>query len=694
MDTQNTKISPYDTAYQQKMAQEQKAQATTPIYKKPTLAEKTKGAVQDTKNKIEQKNETARQAYNKPTPEYPTNTMPTETEDELQKAIDGIDFTKKGAEAGATASQSIQDAEMPKYKRATFKDILFDPQFEGKRDSLLANAIGTALGSGIARIGGTDLGVKSALQQYNEAQAQNYAQMQADKDQRALEADIASRETMNAQKVAMEARLADTVADRYIKEYNATEDAKIKKEVLNQMSKDSELWANLGDKEKLDLAAYMGIVSGNYSLTDLLIQKYAPNMLDMLDALMDKLTNGEWSKLRGKKPTNTDNPDSPTEEPQKKKITNSLGQVITEEDFSDPNKKYRIVQVPLGMGKYETVMLPGFLDDRKTIESFYDNVADMIVNNHNLTPDDAREIMKEIERDWYVPYAISQAKGSIEKKLKEKEEKEKANAKAETAAATAESNFINALQGIRDNTKLTPQQRLDKLNALDPSVTQDPVYTNLYNTQLKMAQEGLAKEEFDRKVATANKTLSNITFNYGDMKGSLDKLKAFKENNSSIIAQSPELKQKVDDMEQKIYTKSTLIPAEKTINTALTTALAGKNATGRYTISDEGYLSQGGFGAIDPGTYDTRYANKVAKGLTNAMAIIGKEGYGIPDQIIKDIDPDGNLTTNGIKYYITQSNAFKAAKRLVNCKYYQKAKNQDEDYKNLKAMIEFYEKKD
>lgn len=319
MDTQNTKISPYDTAYQQKMAQEQKAQATTPIYKKPTLAEKTKGAVQDTKNKIEQKNETARQAYNKPTPEYPTNTMPTETEDELQKAIDGIDFTKKGAEAGATASQSIQNAEMPKYKRATFKDILFDPQFEGKRDSLLANAIGTALGSGIARIGGTDLGVKSALQQYNEAQAQNYAQMQADKDQRALEADIASRETMNAQKVAMEARLADTVADRYIKEYNATEDAKIKKEVLEQMAKDSEVWANLGDKEKLDLAAYMGIVSGNYSLTDLLIQKYAPGMLDMLDALMDKLTNGEWSKLRGKKPANTDNPDSPqTTDPQKK----------------------------------------------------------------------------------------------------------------------------------------------------------------------------------------------------------------------------------------------------------------------------------------------------------------------------------------------------------------------------------------
>jgi hypothetical protein len=301
--------------------------------------------------------------------------------------------------------------------------------------------------------------------------------------------------------------------------------------------------------------------------------------------------------------------------------------------------------------------------------------------------------MKEIERDWYVPYAISQAKGSIEKKLKEKEEGETAAANAEAAAAQAESDFVKSVQAIRDNTTLTPQQKLNKLKALDSSVTTNETYLKLYDTQIKEAEKGVAQDKLNAEVKDAQKKLGNITFDYGDLDGSLEKIKAFEDTNAALLSQSPELRSDVSALKQKVKTKNILRPAEDVINKSVTTALAGKNATMPYRFTDEGDIKLAGFVADNPETYDTSYSNKVAKAIYTSMINDNNNTLSIPEQLMNSLNKDGNKSIYEVKYYVKQSPAFKAAKKLLNSEYYQNAKNQKEDYKKLKAMVDFYENK-
>ena len=65
----------------------------------------------------------------------------------------------------------------------------------------------------------------------------------------------------------------------------------------------------------------------------------------------------------------------------------------------------------------------------------------------------------------------------------------------------------------------------------------------------------------------------------------------------------------------------------------------------------------------------------------------------IPEQLMNSLNQDGNKSIYEVKYYVKQSPAFKAAKKLLNSKYYKNAKNQKEDYKKLKAAVDFYENK-
>ena len=657
---------------------------------KKTWEQKQAEKTAEHEKRIQDWKDSAKNDYVQTPVNYPKSEMPSTRAEDTENVVDKINFTQKGAEQGDTARQAIENAKLPKYKRITLKDILNDPQFEGKRDSLIANAIGTALGSGLARTGGTDLGVKSALQENNDTQAQNYAEMQAEKDKRALEAGVAPIETLNAQQVAMEATLADTVANAYIERYKATEDAETKRVVLEQMLEDSDRIFNeliekgeAGDEQIINLATLMGLYSGDFSLTSRLIQKYAPQLIDVVERAVKKLTGQD---------TGDEDPEKKNDLPQwvidgnyntdgKGNLVTFGGNTATPEEIKD-DKKYRIFNA--GMGK-SVVLKEGEAYGYKK----EDELLNQLMDSPNLTDDDVIDLYKfGVNRPLSVE-DISKAKEAVAARRREQRLQEK----GEAAAAQAESDFVKSVQAIRDNTNLTPQQKLDKLKALDSSVTTNETYLKLYDTQIKEAEKGIAQEKLNAEVKDAQKKLGNITFDYGDLDGSLEKIKAFEDTNAALLSQSPELRSDVAALKQKMKTKNILQPAEDVINKTVTTVLSGKDAAMPFRITDEGDLKQAGFAAVNPETYDTNYSNKVAKALCTSLINDSNNTLNIPEQLMNSLNQDGNKSIYEVKYYVKQSPAFKAAKKLLNSKYYKNAKNQKEDYKKLKAAVDFYENK-
>lgn len=249
----------------------------------------------------------------------------------LDKRIN--DIIQQTAESGTNANAAMQNVNVPRNKMWTIRDIMNDPELEGMRDYLVADRLGTMWQNVGENLAGRTGNYQSKWEQYNDAMNKAYAENKANVDKSAVQANLDAINAGLAQQVALETSLADTAANTYIQRYKSLQDAETKRLVLKKMATDDSVWADLKDKEKLDLAAYMGILSGNYSLTELLIQKYAPQMLSLLDAFMDKMTDGKWSEWRNGQ-NQTGNPDAlestpPTDEKKNDSPVTSTGKYIT-----------------------------------------------------------------------------------------------------------------------------------------------------------------------------------------------------------------------------------------------------------------------------------------------------------------------------------------------------------------------------
>ena len=249
----------------------------------------------------------------------------------LDKRID--DIIQQTAESGTNANAAMQNVNVPRNKMWTIRDIMNDPELEGMRDYLVADRLGTMWQNVGENLAGRTGNYQSKWEQYNDAMNKAYAENKANVDKSAVQANLDAINAGLAQQVALETSLADTAANTYIQRYKSLQDAETKRLVLKKMATDDSVWADLKDEEKLDLAAYMGILSGNYSLTELLIQKYAPQMLSLLDAFMDKMTDGKWSEWRNRQ-NQTGNPDAPestppTDEKKNDSPVTSTGKYIT-----------------------------------------------------------------------------------------------------------------------------------------------------------------------------------------------------------------------------------------------------------------------------------------------------------------------------------------------------------------------------
>ena len=190
-------------------------------------------------------------------------------------------------QTGATAKEKIENV-MPKYSKQTWKNIMTSPEYSwDEKLELIMNGIGGALSAG-------DTG---QVQQTNKKMlddtiTQQYAQNIADRDKRAMNAQIEPIEAANKQYTDLELRMRDTVAGSYIDRYKAAQDTETKQQILQQLIDDSDTWARLSVDKKIDLLSYIQALDGTGSLLGMAIQKYMPDLFNKFD---------EWVKS-GKNP--------------------------------------------------------------------------------------------------------------------------------------------------------------------------------------------------------------------------------------------------------------------------------------------------------------------------------------------------------------------------------------------------------
>ena len=190
-------------------------------------------------------------------------------------------------QTGATAKEKIENV-LPKYSKQTWKNIMTNPEYSwDEKLELLINGIGGALSAG-------DTG---QVQQTNKKMmddiiTQQYAENIADRDRRAMNAQIEPIEAANKEYTDLELRMRDTVAGSYIDRYKAAQDATTKQEVLKQLINDSDVWTKLTPKQKIDMLSYIQALDGEGNLLGMAIQMYAPELFKKFD---------EWVKS-GKNP--------------------------------------------------------------------------------------------------------------------------------------------------------------------------------------------------------------------------------------------------------------------------------------------------------------------------------------------------------------------------------------------------------
>lgn len=399
---------------------------------------------------------------------------------------------------------------MPHHSTKTWRDIFTDPEYEGKRGSYLLDTLGGALRA--AETGNVE---DTAMNRQNRVLEENYAQNIADRDTRAMNMQLEGLEAANAQQVALETNLADTMANTYIQRYKAAQDAETKKQVLEQMAADSEELFNSvfsgedGEEKLFNLAALMGLYAGDFSLSQRLIQKYAPQLIEKFDAWLEGKGGGE-------------------EEPKKKEtITSEPMQspagtyIIDPQDVADNPDKY--IEIPLGMGKTMLVKRWGaYVEDGKinigVPKEEINAIEDALMNNPNLEDDERIAIAK----DWAGKGRANVTESEMKSRISQRDKNAAAQEKLEKDQQKKEEKFLTSVQDILKSND-TPQMKVKKLQALSTDGITNQVALSLYNSTMETNQKKVATSmqsaiETDGKLNNGQKAkqMRELLTNYGE----------------------------------------------------------------------------------------------------------------------------------------------------------------------------------
>lgn len=201
---------------------------------------------------------------------------------------------KDANEKGLAANRAIQNAEIPKWKRMTLNDVLFNPEYEGIRDSIVSQAVNARGANFLKGLAGKDSNYASAVDQFNKEQAERYSDAIADRDTRAADVQMADIEAANKRDVGETLQRADFDVDRELDRKGLLFDTETKRQVLNKMAENSQEFAKLypNPEDRMLLTAYQQYLSGDATMIDSLMSVYGPELVERLGPLMDKMLGG------------------------------------------------------------------------------------------------------------------------------------------------------------------------------------------------------------------------------------------------------------------------------------------------------------------------------------------------------------------------------------------------------------------
>lgn len=198
---------------------------------------------------------------------------------------------KDANEEGLAANRAIQSTEIPKLKRATIKDILLNPEYEGIRDSLASQAINARGANFMKGLAGKEGGYESAIDKYNKEQAARYSADVANRDTTATQAQLDALNAANKRDVGELLQRADFDVEKELERKGLLYDTESKKQVIEQMIDDSKVFKEKvpNPDDRLLLTAYQQYLSGDATALDAFITTYGTQLADKLDGLIKSI---------------------------------------------------------------------------------------------------------------------------------------------------------------------------------------------------------------------------------------------------------------------------------------------------------------------------------------------------------------------------------------------------------------------
>ena len=398
---------------------------------------------------------------------------------------------ERAAEQGLAANRAIQNTEIPKWKRATLNDVLFNPEYDGIRDSIISQAINARGANFLKGLAGKDSNYASAIDQFNKEQAQRYSDAVANRDTRAADVQMSDIEAANKRDVGETLQRADFNVDRELDRAGLLFDTETKKQVLDKMVKDSKTFATQmpNPEDRMLLTAYQQYLGGDATMLDSLLSVYGPALAEKLTPLVNKVLGGDGEE-----------DDTYSTEP-----------IIT---FGDHGYTHEEIE-NLGVdGLWNAMERAGLTDEE-------------IENN-----------ISTLERRFGTGRGVG--------KLRNKFETKKKNAGLQTAydqarideTNTAAETIASDMQSILDNGKLSEKDKVKKLEQLKTSL-EDSESKGLYVETEKMKEtkanleQSIAKQKLARDVQSINNPIKqnvklvfdkNGKLNESDAKDSLNYL--------------------------------------------------------------------------------------------------------------------------------------------------------------------------
>lgn len=640
--------------------------------KQTSLENMQTGAVSaiGTQPKAEEGEETSEET----TKSYLPETMGDKEQDLYQNvASNDVDSDTKLQEQGQGKKEAIESV-VPRYDKKTWVGLMTDPNMTwDQKAELIMNGLGGALSA--ADTGQVQQTDKRAI---NDTITQQYAENIADRDKRAMNAQIEPLEALNKQQTDVELRLRDTPVSAYIDRYNAEQSAETKKQVLEALIKDKGTWSRLSDRQKMDTLSYIQALDGNGSLLGMALQEFGPDVLEWLKSI----TKGNGEESGDTSPT-----------PTTRNFTTVGAYEIPDDVLTNPDLKEDYVAIPVGGNKPPLVVRRGTSygvvgpvtnADAKRYDEEVEAAFNAIMGNDALTPEQKIAMARDVDGLTGKNELVFQAKDGVERKVraalgvgdtgKPKPDVSPADEKTRKDNAHTVQTEINNIQSLVTSGNMTPSDAVKKIDALAPKMENMEDGTGLIALKAQNLMRDYVMQDIkDYTESNAIVPLKNAT-------ASLQGLERMVKQYADKIAQDPKLSEEVNNLYTKYrYQENYIDPfmrnvGQDVLKTGGNSVGGVEMPSGSWVIGSDGqiwdkspYNLSGKSTPIDFATYqwDTN-KNAKASAITALTRVYDKAN---PETVKKNM---GSVPIEGQGEVFRESPIYKFMENLV----------KDENFKN------------